>query len=445
MVSGNFATVAPSDGVVTDLDEEHGIMEFTPAAVVVQTTGKMDVRYPGDELQKTALTHGGIYVLMEKAPGKVGESYTVKAGVVVTIKSLTDEAHPELLPEHIRKTYDGSMDHPLVLVGLQVTPAKYNPPAMYFEYGARFTTISGAQIKQDLVPNVAKGEKVKRGDVLIYNEGFFSVPTDPWDPAGARGANWNHGVMANIVLMEKTSNYEDACTVYEGFARKLEMTPAHIRRITVERHTAVEDLVAVGDHVSSTDPLCNLRDGQITDITDDNTDGDSLFFDAMTKKPVRARYDGKIAAIEFVYACDPNTMSDSLKALVRKYESKKRKYNKLSKSNGSSFTVKSGYIRPGTKYQGEEFTEDTVMIEITVEKTYPAGQADKLCIMSACKTTIANVYPQPAYGTVTGTQVDVIFSATSVFKRMVMTPFINGKANRTTEAAEKKLVSILFD
>lgn len=444
MVSSAFAVVAPGDGTVTHIDNDHCIMEFTPAPVVLSTTKSLDTNLTTAQLTEFAKHQKRVYLLCNKVPGAVGDLFNLKSGKVGKIANITAKTDPADLPEYVRNTYKGELKSSMVLLDVIVSEKSYRPKPQYFEFGIIHTTISGAKLRQDLVPNVIVNEKVSKGDILIYNEGFFSPAPDPWDPAGKKGVNWNHGVLANVLLQERTDNYEDACTTWSEFAKKLDMVPAHTRYITVDGTDAIEDLVNVGQTVSSIDSLCTIRNGDITDLTDDDSDGASFFFDALTKKPVRAKYAGRIASIEFIYAADPNQLSDSLKKLIRSHEARKRKLMTLSKESGSEFDVHSGYIAPGTKYKGVEFTPTTVMIEITIEETYPLGQADKLCIMTACKATVSNVYQEKIVGVESGTEVDAVFSVTSPFKRMTLTPFINGKANRILEDAEKQFVKLLL-
>ena len=445
MVSSMFAVTAPADGTITAIDEKHNILHFTPKPVLLNIVGKMDLKMSASDIEAGAKNHSRTFVLVEKPPGAVHESFQVKSGKVATILAITPQTNPKTLPQSIQETFSGDLTRAKYLLEIGLSEPVIHVPDTYYEYGVRFSTLSGSQMRQDLTVNVKVGDTVRKGDVLIYNEGFFSPAGDPWDPAGANGVNWNHGVMANVALVEKTSNYEDASTVSQELADKLVMHPAHVRRITTTVDTIVEDLVAVDTRLSSTDSLCYLRDGTVSDMSDDDIDGSSFFFDALTRKAVKARYSGRVAAIEFLYSSDLAKMPEAMRKLIRTHETRKRKMISLAKESGSNLSVHSGHIPPGTKYQGVEFDDTTVMIEVTIEEAYPAGQADKICFMTAAKTTISNVFPHAAKGATSGRSVDAFFSATSFFKRMLMTPFLNGKANLVVEDAEKIFTGILFD
>lgn len=438
MSSSHFAAPAPFDGTVTSVDTKLKLIEVTPKTMIVPTVGDLKLG-PDKDIDDAAPRHTYYRVYLEAGIAKVNQIYkltTNSVGLVSNIAHIATEDIPEAIrndPKHKGKE--------LRLYTFVLSPKEVTPKKTVFQYGERYTSSQGTYLRQDLVVNVREGDKVKKGDILVYNSGFFVPKSDPFGPGTDLGVDWKHGVMANIYLLETSSTYEDACAITQEFGDKMMMHPAHIRSISLHANTIIHECASVGDHLYSTDPIMVTEDGDL-ELLGGVDDPDSIeFLNSLSRQKIKAKYGGRVAEINFLYGCPLDQLHPTLRKLVHAQE--KRAYTvgkKLGKTDDELNAVY-GYLKPGTKYKGTEFNETTVLIEFTIVEDLTTGEGDKLCIMTSNKTVVSKVM-EKAPVTESGKKIDIVFSVTSPYKRIVNSPFINGIGNQILEDAEKQIVDL---
>lgn len=101
-------------------------------------------------------------------------------------------------------------------------------------------------------------------------------------------------------------------------------------------------------------------------------------------------------------------------------------------------------VNPGLKYHGVEFDATTVVIEFTINETIGCSAGDKLVVANANKTVISGVMEKQFY-TESKLPVDMVFSATSLYNRIVMSPFIWGILTRISEKMENDILDMYFE
>lgn len=437
MSSSNFAVPAPFSGTVTDYDEKHKLIEVTPNPMTVKTVGNL--RIDDNEIDKYSPSHKYYRTYIPDGNYNTGEIYQLTKSSVGLITHIQTDPSP--IPEHIKEKFHNKK---LILVTFVLSPKTVTPNKTVFEYGEKYSRSQGTFLKQDLTVNVRVGDKVKKGDILIYNSGFFVPKSDPFGPGSDIGVDWKHGVMANIALLETSSTYEDACAITEDFGRKLRMYPGHKRQITLSKNTIVHQCVSEGDHVYSTDPAMTIEDGDL-ELLGGVDDPDTLeFFNSLSQQKIKMKYHGKIVEVDFLYGCALEEIHPTLRKLIAKKERTAYiKGKKMGKTPEELQTI-SGYLKPGSKYGGVLFTEDTVIVEITVVEALDVGEGDKLCIMTSNKTVVSEVLEKPPV-TESGKVIDINFSVTSPYKRIVNSPFINGIGNQILADAEQDIIDIYND
>lgn len=438
MSGSAFAASAPFDGLVTGHDAKHKLIEVTPKAMVVKTVGKIDLSHKADAIDSSAKNHSFFRAYIPDGKYSVNQIFNLTKESVGLIAHIQEGIDPKDIPQSDVDHYKGKK---LILVTFVLSPRVVIPNKTIFEYGEKYTSSQGTYLKQDLVVNVRVGDQVKKGDILVYNSGFFVPKTDPFGPGSNLGADWKHGVMANIALLETSSTYEDACAITDDFGKKLRMFPAHKRSIVLNRNTIVHQCVSVGDEVYSTDSAMTVEDGDL-DIVGGVDDPDTVeFFNHLSQQRIKMKYHGRIAEVDFLYGGPLESIHPTLRKLITANE--KQAYIKGRKMNKSEDELRavSGYIQPGSKYGGVLFTEDTVIVEITVVEELNVGEGDKLCIMTSNKTVVSEVLEKPPI-TESGKVIDINFSVTSPYKRIVNSPFINGIGNQILEDAESIIVDL---
>lgn len=438
MSGSAFAAAAPFDGLVTGHDAKHKLIEVTPKPMVVKTVGKINLTYKAEVIDDHAKTHAYFRAYIPDGKYSVNEIYNLTKDSVGLIAHIQEGVDPNTIPKEDLDRYKGKT---LILVTFVLSPRIVTPVKTIFEYGEKYTSSQGTYLKQDLVVNVRIGDQVKKGDILVYNSGFFVPKSDPFGPGSDIGADWKHGVMANIALLETSSTYEDACAITDDFGKKLRMYPAHKRSIVLSRNTIVHQCVSVGDEVYSTDPAMTIEDGDL-EILGGVDDPDTVeFFNHLSQQRIKMKYHGRIAEVDFLYGSPLESIHPTLRKLIAAKE--KQAYLKGRKMNKTAEELQSlsGYIKPGSKYGGVLFTEDTVIVEITVVEELNVGEGDKLCIMTSNKTVVSEVLEKPPI-TESGKVIDINFSVTSPYKRIVNSPFINGIGNQILEDAESIIVDL---
>lgn len=440
MSGSKFAATSPFDGVVTDVDTRDKLITVTPNPIRARPIGNMNLPLTTG-LDKAAKEHKYFRAYIPKGNYSKGEVYKLTKDSVGMIDDINKEPILKNIPEEVMKRYKGKT---LYLVTFVLSPIVITPNPTVFKYGEEYTKSQGTYLKQDLVVNVRAGDKVKKGDVLIYNSGFFVPKSDPFGPGSDIGVDWKHGVMANIVLLETSSTYEDACAITQEFGDKMMMHPAHVRQITLDKNTIVHQCAKVNDEIYSTDPIMIVEDGDL-EVLGGVDDPDSVeFLNSLSRQKIKAKYHGRVAEINYLYGCHPDLLHPTLKKLILVQERNAYRIGKKMGKSNDDLNAVSGYIRPGTKYQGIEFTENTVLIEFTIVEDLSTGEGDKLCIMTSNKTVVSKVM-EKAPITKSGKIIDIVFSVTSPYKRIVNSPFVSGIANSVLEDAEKIIVDMFYE
>ena len=370
---------------------------------------------------------GALLRLTRSTNGKVTERIRC-----TEIGQIPDYAGSILQKELLRKLQLKQVDA-VYFIGLEPVGILTAGNVQSYDYSETLTNNSGSYVLQKRNANVKVGEKVKTGDVLIYNSGFFTPEY------GTKQVLWNHGVMATIAMMEKSTNFEDASELSPDFARKMTTYPTHVRSLTITQDTTVEDLVGIGTEVESIDSLCNLVSADVALL---GSGGSSEYLDlarSIGRSSTKADYYGTVKDIKVLYSGSKDKMSESVRSLVKAYERRVRIREKAMGLLPNQILKDPGKVAPGTKYHGIDFTDTTVVIEVSITGTLDMAPGDKLCIGNANKS-VASYIAERAASTQSGIPVDIVFSTKSVEARIVNSPY-DGLAERNMEVMTDMAVS----
>lgn len=300
------------------------------------------------------------------------------------------------------------------------------------ELGRRYGDAEGTTYPHDLVTHLKVGEKVKKGETLAYNTGYFQP-----NPLNPRFSIMKFGTYATVAFQEVPETHEDSCSITEEFAGKL-ITKGTDPRSYVLRFTQnVHDVLKPGTVV---DP-----DTVLMVIEDEITSGSGVFDAQSTttlgrlgRNAPRAGHTGVLDRIECVYHGDKADLSPSLRKLV---DASDRYRAEVCKSIGKP--VITGRATSDWSVEGKPLQLDQVEVifYITVEKTM--GNADKLVFSEQLKSTVGKVETRKIV-TESGRKVDAIFAGSSVIKRIVLTVVNNGSTIVLMDACEKEAVKAFF-
>lgn len=447
--SEDFSFIAKQDGKVTSIDNDLKLLKVEYVAQAFATVGTLTLPY-GDIALRQALTyHTPLVVLMTQVEYKTYPAHRVfSVASDVNVEVIETIAFPNIdaVPDKTARKYMSAeltraIKHtPLIPVEyVRLNALASHAPAVVdlFQFGPHYTNVSGSYLQQELVVNVTQGDAFKRGDVLAYNAGFFSPDPD------SKQVNWNHGVMADVALIEMGATLEDSCMITKELGARLRMSPAHVRQIEITANTAVHAIVSVGDHVETTDQLCVIEEGDIEALSGDDA-ATLSFLSNLNRKVMRAKYHGSIAEINLYYSCAPDTLHPTLIKLIKTLDRAKQRYAAAAQHTlKEEHYLTSRQVAPGTKYHGVVFENDTVVLLITISEDISAGIGDKICYGLQAKSVIGEVMER-APSSESGVAIGSIFSCSSIARRILSSPYLIGIGNRVLEKMEDQVTSTYF-
>jgi hypothetical protein len=182
------------------------------------------------------------------------------------------------------------------------------------QFGDQFTNNGGGGFycTQNVVINNFKvGDKVKRGDVIVYNEHFFTP--DPFN----KQVDWNMGVSANVACIETNDTLDDGNAISKSLADKLEFNPVHVRDVVLKKTTTVHKYASVGTFVNNTDPLLIFDQSEMTDDMFGKLDEEGVeLLSKLNRQTPKAKHTGRVVKIDAFYKCPIDEMADGLKGIV---------------------------------------------------------------------------------------------------------------------------------
>lgn len=444
LVSDTFCITAKHNGVITKIDDKKSLLSIDYDDIIIPTKGKIAFPYRIDTtIQEDNKLVYFFTSTKEASKFNVGDIYTVdkNTNFVITTIAHVDENELTLKDDitnyrKVSRKYNG--DKLSYVVGYMTSPVMDGGTEVY-SFGDQYTATAGDVLRQSYTVNVREKDHVSRGDVLIYNKGFFIA--DPY----TRQVSWKHGVTANIALIDMPETEEDGCSISKSFSEKMKMDTAHVRDIIIDNHTVISNMVNVGDHVNVADKLCDLLEDSINTLVDEEDDDTINFLSELGTSSPKAKYSGTVESIKLYYCCDPSELNESLANLAKKLYAKEKNISVEYKGAKNESNIKYVYSVPkNLKYKSIEFVEGTVLIEVIISKKIVTAQGDKLCILNSNKTITSNVMEKAPYLD-DGTEIDILFSTTSISNRIVWSPYLVGHLNLILQKAERDICDMYFD
>ncbi len=302
------------------------------------------------------------------------------------------------------------------------------------KYGDIIGSASGSHYNHSLaLTDKAKlGKTVKEGTILGYHTGFFT-----YDPI-IKEPIWNHGISANVAIVNKDVVLEDSCAISAKLADKMHFDSIYTRSIKVASDMAITSSVKIGDKVAYNTLLLRLKYESELSLPDDV---DELFEDLQFVE-YRAKHEGVVVDIQVYHTSDE--LTPSLKKYISDTNKAKRRLKKYSKDTkaAAKFSPVSK-VDIDTRIHGVVLGELDVLVIFYIKSDVAMVAADKACIANQLKTVVGSVVSQPMY-TESGVDVDVLFGASSAFNRVVLSCFKTGIINRVMEQAEKDILDMYF-
>jgi hypothetical protein len=299
-----------------------------------------------------------------------------------------------------------------------------------FLLGRRFGKAGGQTIPHSMATTLEVGQKVKTGDVIAYNEGWFEP-----DYFNKGQVLYKAGVLANVALIETPQTHEDACTLSEDFARKLRTGLTKIKKVRLEFKDVITSLVAVGADVSFETPLMLIQDELTANIGAFSADTIATLASIRQQSPM-AKMLGRVEKIEVFYHGNKEDMSNSIHALANYGD---KLLASAAKAKGDK--VFTGSVDESYRVDGDPLLVDTLCVLFYITEEVRAGIADKVVFANQMKSIISEVADYELVSE-SGVKIDALFGAFSIFKRIVNSAFTIGTTSVLMELGAKEALKL---
>lgn len=325
---------------------------------------------------------------------------------------------------------------------LGLIKVRYKDAQIYvLQYGEQYSKASGFYATQNIVINGFKaGDRFKKGDILLYNSGYFSA--DPF----SKQVNLNHGRMANVAIVELADTMEDSDRLSAKLVEDLVIQPVHVRDIIIDKGTTVHDIAKRGTALKSTDPLMVFDDSDMPAEYSDNEDLlDSLI--KLNRSIPKAKYDSTVVKIEVLHKVPTKELSESLQKIVRYATRQKQGTAKYAESSGAENTDE--YFRDDVyksdKFNGKDLEAGAVIILFYLQQNLPMNAGDKVVFAGSLKSVTSQVVPEVMMTEDGSIEVEAMVSASSVLNRIILDCQLTGSLNRILETVEGNIIDIYQD
>lgn len=241
---------------------------------------------------------------------------------------------------------------------------------------------SGFYLNQEFYLAYKKNERFKAGDVIAYNSAFFTGKGKDVDYLG--------GTLAKVAIASNDLCFEDATLMSETLSEKCSTKVTMMKSVALGPNAIIHNIANVGDEIEVNDHLLDFT----TSFNDENT---AEFLQDLANKLgdeglevgnefVKSKYHGQVVDIKIFYNVPFETLSPTLKKLIKKYEGQiiQRKEALMSKN------IKTNKIRldptdqqATDKIAGDYY--DGVLIQFYVEYYAPLAEGDKISYSVALK------------------------------------------------------------
>lgn len=307
-----------------------------------------------------------------------------------------------------------------------------------FKYGEEYTNNGGGGFycTQEMQNNDFKmGDKVKKGDIVTYNDKFFGKDLN------SKQVIWKFGRLSTTAFIEADGTLDDANMISGDVARDLGFQPCHIRDVNLDVTTNVHMYAKVGTFVKNIDPILIYDQAAMDDDMFGKLDGDAVkLLTKLNRSTPKARFSGTVVKIEAYYKCALSDMSTSMRKLVsiinKDIEDTQKQV--ADASNKDNFQ-KTSNIKYSDRLGLNDIDEHNIILRFYIQQKMGVNPGDKLEWGGSSKSVCSQVVEE-GWKTEDGTQVDSLFSAIGINNRIVLSPIRMGLVNTVMKELETQIV-----
>lgn len=284
----------------------------------------------------------------------------------------------------------------------------------------------------NLVPNVKENQKIKKGDILAYENDFFKK-----DIFG--NVRNTQGVLAKIVLHEKCTTDEDSLTITQSLSEKMETSIILRKQISLTPNTNIISYKNIGDHVFKYDPLLvfeESEDDYTAELLQTMGEVDENIL-ASAKQIPKANATGTIVDMKVYFTVPLEELTESLNTFILKWAKNVKsniKFEKQYQVDDIELEKRLKITKPSqtgttSRINGAIIPNNGkgVLIEYYIKHDTTMSVGDKATLYANLKAIVAQIIPngqEPI--TEDGIVLDGCLSLISVMARMCYSILMGG-------------------
>lgn len=250
----------------------------------------------------------------------------------------------------------------------------------HVELGLRLGKAAGVMFPHEVITNLKKGDKVKRGDAIAFNKSYFTF--DRFNPTRPLFKN---GLIVHTVLIDDIDTLEDGSSLSKDVADQMVSHVVEPRIVEVRFDQKVSNVVKTGDHVDLDSILCTIEDSDVSD---------GGFFDEVSMDTLRrlssvaprSGVHGKVVKIECFYHGEFDELNPTLQELAKASD---RERKKTAKALGQPYFT--GQVDTSFRIEGNGLELGNMAICIYIDHAVPSGTGDKFVFANQLKSTVSSI------------------------------------------------------
>lgn len=281
--------------------------------------------------------------------------------------------------------------------------------------GRRYGSAAGTVFPHSMVSPLKKADQTfKKGDPIVYNEGFFEP--DFYDK---NKIVWKNAYIARMVLWENPLTLEDSSSLSASICKKLVADTTKVKSVVVKFDQAIMDIVGAGTDVIADTVLCVIADGFSAGRKGFDAKSIETLKSLQATSP-RARVKGTVEEVEVYYYGEKTEMSPSLKQIADRSDLQLAR-----KAKSRHQPIYSGKVDTNFRLDGGSLEENTAVIRFYITHASRMGLGDKGVNGNQLKTVVGEIFSDELC-TEDGKPIEEAFGAKSVEARVVLSNLMYG-------------------
>lgn len=302
-----------------------------------------------------------------------------------------------------------------------------------FVIGPTYGASEGITYLHELVTNLKKGSKFKKGSPIYYHKDFFEP--DYYDPSKLV---FKMNRVTIVALEMSSTTYEDSSAASISLYDDLVTTTVAEVSVIRDFDITINNLVEIGQEVMPQTALFVTT--ETTHDAGNLTEAGLSMLEAVASGVPRAGKKGIVSHYEIKYNGDVNDMSPSVRKIARQLDKEIAQRTKGTAYEATDNRVTGEYTTGGQKLGLDQFE-----LKVFIKVVLGAGGGDKFVLSNQAKTVVSDIYTHKLTGEITGDSVEMTFSRLGFDHRIIDSPMRAGALNRYMRLSGLSIAKEYFD